>query len=112
MWPECSLVLSKALLTLPGVVSVSAMLKRAQFGEEMLLCVSSVAVLSEAGGMCRGSRAEEILSLPLLKSSACMQPEIEMKGWSWDCTGALAGCCAWECATGDFTVLSLGTYRM
>lgn len=89
MWPECSLVLSKALLTLPGVVSVSAMLKRAQFGEEMLLCVSSVAVLSEAGGMCRGSRAEEILSLPLLKSSACMQPEIEMKDWSWDCTGAL-----------------------
>lgn len=41
------------------------------------------------GGMCRGSRAEEILSLPLLKSSACMQPEIEMKGWSWDYTGAL-----------------------
>lgn len=53
MWPECSLVLSKALLTLPGVVSVSAMLKRAQFGEEMLLCVSSVAVLSEVVG-CAG----------------------------------------------------------
>lgn len=75
------------------------------------LCVQCGSAL-RGGGMCRGSRAEEILSLPLLKSSACMQPEIEMKGWSWNCTGALAGCCTWECATGDFTVLSLGTYRM
>lgn len=77
MWPECSLVLSKTLVTLSGVVSASTMLKHAQFWEEMLLYVSGVTVLSETGRMCRGSRAEEILSLPLLKSSACMQLEIE-----------------------------------
>ncbi|OXB58680.1 hypothetical protein ASZ78_016852 [Callipepla squamata] len=45
----------------------------------MLPYGSGVTQLSEAGKTCKESRAEEILSLTLLKSSDCMQLEIEIK---------------------------------